>query len=432
MSMLPEEKAEHDKIKCERYLKSIGRYHCLVCSKPNDLTSVRCIECYSCTHTKCLLDMQRIKIMEEFGMDLKDPSSLVLKLFNQQVYEQYSQMQEMVAQNAGEGTNIDENYKKMYKLTNTDQVAFPQCYECRSAFTAFGKKPIFQRIDKYLRYIRVGCILVPVAAVGVGLGISCVASISGSLVLSLRWVDDLFTRMDSIQWRDLSSFLLVPHSVFSMASTNVGLLNLAASCALSWFSLGIPVTGVTRIAQNLLHIKLFSTLAYRLTLNCYYFNSFKITPPAFFNNKLGVKDALSTQNYQNQYGTDDDTSFTDRVKGWFRAAWSSLQLDFGVLYKNTTWDVIQSIDIGLIPLAVGTFCQLIPQLTNDPFLSDSQNAAYATLIGIGAYQVAYFLYSNYYGVLSAKSLNNMTVGGEVDKKVMDYLWNGYYKLLQPR
>lgn len=303
-----------------------------------------------------------------------------------------------------------------------NDLVISECPVCCSDIYIYGRKPYLLRFQKYVDYLKILCIAVPVVLFLSLAGLSMFFGFSLFLIERLSWDNDFFSSNEGyITLMEILRVLMVPHFTYTLISASAGILQLSAASVYSRFYYGIPLSGISKKLQNFVLAKLIFKILYRLTINRYYLESFRRTIPALFGYKLSIEDAWAIQEYRNNHlleeeeEEDDDeikVSFWQKCKLWIIDTWYSLTEDFGELYSDTTTSEFLG--------EYGVYCTFISGLIigssplTKPFLNlfytDSQNKAFSIFIGLAVTQAVSACVSIYNSINLANSFKKLKPG----------------------
>lgn len=372
-----------------------------------------CHRCSVCFHERCLelsIRMTASKIKDSKRID---PYNWLLWLFNRKVYEE--QITPPVAVYPGPIAIhyrqsltcgfIDAKIKctpsisDLLILTNMkpNDTFSMVCPNCRADIQVIGRKSMLSGVHKVIGRLKSFTLATVSVGVVCGFALFSLFSMAATFAFSLDWASDFFRQTEDLEYTELLRFVMVPHFVYTMVTPNVGMLQLISASIYSSFSYGIPVSGITTTLQKFIYGKLITTLTYRLTINRYYYESFKQTIPAVFGLKLSIDDAWAIQDYRNEAVPEayNALPFWSKCKLWMRDTWYCLWEDFGELYRVSGWDVFFGNFGFLSTFAVGLLLGEGPvaHYSFNIYLTESQNQALSKFVGIAITQMVYFCIS---------------------------------------
>lgn len=284
--------------------------------------------------------------------------------------------------------------------------AYIKCPQCETPIRFYGKKSRLEKVNRILDSMKLYSVAISTFSGLLFLGLFIDFTVTGPLCLLLDWINDFYVPNKEISIFDFARVFFVPHFVYTMTQPFVGILNLLSACIYATFNFGIPERGITNKLQQFIYTKLGLTLLYRLSLNRYYYESFKKTIPAVFAAKLSIEESWAIQEYRNETPYEEyyELSFWKKCTVWFRDTWYCIKEDFGELYRTTYLDTFFRLPGSVLTLFIGLFLAHTPLV--DQFYSiyytDSQNNAIYKLAAIMITQIIYFCISSFDSIATAE------------------------------
>lgn len=389
-----------------------------------------CHRCLVCFHEECL--NLSIRTVANALKDSKriDPVNWLLWLFNRKVYEQLwtprdpfspgpiaiHYRQSLTCGFVDAKIRYTPSISDLLKLTSMrpNDTFTMLCPNCRASILVFGRKSVLSGVHKVVSHLKSFALATVSAGLVSGIALFSSFSMAATLAFSLNWASDFFQQTEEFEYTELLRFIMVPHFVYTMVTPNVGLLQLIFASIYSSFSYGIPASGITTTLQKFIYGKLITAITYRLTINRYYYESFKQTIPAVFGLKLSLDDAWAIQDYRNEtvYEEYNTSPFWNKCISWVRDTWYCLWEDFGELYRVSALDVffgnygfMSTFAIGLL-LGDGPMSNFLFNI----YMTESQNQALSKLVGIAITQMAYFCVSTFNSCALANCYKNLKPG----------------------
>lgn len=329
--------------------------------------------------------------------------------------------------------NILDNLILSYMKPNDS--SYFVCFNCSNIIRFFGYKSRMSSINKFVENLKCLSLILTSLTTVTFLSLTFVFYLSFFLIIIFSWEDDFYREANETAINFLTRILFIPHFVYSITSPNIGLLNLILSCIYSRLQYGIPKSVITNKFQKFIYFKLIFSTIYRLTINRYYFKSFKETIPALFGFKLSCEDAWAIQTFKNENLSYDDKdkklTIWGKVKLWFKESIYCLNEDFGELYRISNLDFLFGklgfISITMFGLIIGKFT-IIKSLFYNMFFTDLQNEAVSKLIGISIVEITYILISTYDSISLVRCYKNLKpqegwIPTKNIKNAVKYLYN---------
>lgn len=295
--------------------------------------------------------------------------------------------------------------------TKPNDSAYINCPRCEAPIRFYGKKSRLEKVNRILDSIKLYSVAISTFSSLLFLGLFVDFTIAGPLCLLLDWINDFYIPNKEITYFDISRVFFVPHFVYTMTQPFVGILHLVSACIYSTFKFGIPERGITNRLQQFIHIKLGLTLLYRLTINRYYYASFKKTIPAVFAAKLSIEESWAIQEYRNEtpYEDYDESSLWEKCTIWFQDTWYCIKEDFGELYRTTYLDTFFGCPGSVFTLFIGWSLAHTPLVSQfySIYYTDSQNNAIYRLAGIMITQIIYFCISSFDSIATAECYKSL-------------------------
>lgn len=276
------------------------------------------------------------------------------------------------------------------------------CYTCKSPIKCYGHKNPLERMNSLLNYIKKGSIALTTAIFSLVTFFMFTGSVGYSLNTFLGWQDAIFgaSRNDLMQ---MISPFFTPHFLYCLISPTVSITNLFTSVIYSTVGLGVGFT-IPQILKRFIQTKFVIVFLHQLTLNHYYFRSFKNTAPTFFGTKMSVDDAKMIQDYHNQY-TEEEKSLKQGIYGFLQESLICFREDFGHLYREGAWSYAMEKCGSFIVLCMGKGISSFGFYSN-MFNSDAQNVAVGMVIGFAAIQIFNYIYTNINAVMLVRCYRN--------------------------
>lgn len=406
---------------------------CIVCQQgPTDSAPLvkPCGRCSVHLHERCLKLMINLTVKDRSNSKRINPGRWLLWLFDYKKFQQ----QQHPSPSAYAGSIVVHDRRSLtcgfvnsrikYVPSILDMLIlinmkpndsfFIVCPNCRGYIHVFGRKPFLSPMNKIINIFKSVALASASASVVLGISVFTLFSLAATFTFNLDWASDFFRQTEELELTELGRFIMVPHFVYTMVTPNVGLLQLALASIYSSFMYGIPASGITAILQKFINIKLTATLIYRLTINRYYYESFKRTIPAVFGFKLSVEDALAIQDYRNETAEEDyyNLPLWKKCLIWVKDTWFCLWKDFGDLYRISSWDLVFG-NYGFIStFFVGMIIAESPLhgMLYNIYLTESQNRALSKFAGIAITQLIYFSISTFDSCALARSYKSLRPG----------------------
>lgn len=403
-----------------------------------------CSYCDCSLHHGCLHDSV-IKALElkHFYHNTVDISKMFLYFLDQEKYKQQIQLQYSNENPVMKKGDIVV-YDKHTQLTGFVQHRWPRrtllnslilsnmgytdsgtvfCLKCNNQMYFYGRESAFDKFERCLNKLKYTCILLPICAVGLGAVFFTLFSLSTLIISSFGWLEDFFEDPQNATLTDLLRLLAVPHFTYTLLSTRTGPLNVLCSAIYSNYLYGVPAYGITKHLQKFMRLKFLGLLIYRLTINRYFFESFKRTIPALFGTKLSIEDAWAIQEYRNQIDYDEEYSgfpLWRKIRIFLSDTVTCIWKDFKQLYQTSEWKCSE-----IVTFFISLLAQNVTFL-DSPFYTDSQNRAYTSFVTIVVLQCASFCISTYNAIKLCNSFNSLQTGkptGCIDNDAIEYVFS---------
>lgn len=409
---------------------------CYICKKDDSLASLvePCCNCSMKLHQNCLQLTINGKIQQRDVYNSYRPENWLIWLFE---HDKYQPRPKFLQGNPKSCKKIIIQDKKSFRfgfvdyslINNTPNIldnliisymkpndsSYFECFNCSNIIRFYGYKSKMSTISKFVDKLKCISLILTSLTTITFLSLTSIFYLSFFLIITFSWEDEFYRESNETAINFLMRILFIPHYIYSITSPNIGLLNLILSCIYSHLQYGIPKSIITYKFQNFIYFKLFYTIIYRLTINRYYFKSFKETIPALFGFQLSCEDAWAIQTFKNENLSNDDNNYEkltiwDKIKLWFKESIYCLNKDFGELYRISNLDFIFGkigfISITLLGLIIGKF-NFTKGLFYNMFFTDLQNEAISKLIGISIVEITYILISTYNSISLAECYKNL-------------------------